>query len=79
MKATMICLALLAVAPTAARADFNIDGFTAGMTKTEALAKLRAEGSVLALDDQTLTTGPYLFSFCKNGRFRKTISPRRGG
>ena len=47
------------------------------MTKTEVLAKLRAVGSVLALDDQTLTRGPYLFSFCKNGRLSsltKTIT-----
>jgi hypothetical protein len=67
MKTSMIGLALLALAPTAAWADFNIDGFAAGMTKTEVLAKLPA-GSVRALDDQTLDADPYIFSFCKNGR-----------
>ena len=84
MKTAIIALALLALAPTAARADFNIDGFTAGMTKTETLAKLRAEGLVPkpplipALDDpQMFQTGPYTFSFCKNDRLgglSKTIT-----
>jgi hypothetical protein len=84
MKTAVIGLAFLALTPTAARADFNIDGFTAGMTKTEALAKLRAEGLVPKpplvpelSDGHEFETGPYTFFFCKNDRLvslSKTIS-----
>jgi hypothetical protein len=70
MKTAVIGLAFLALTPTAARADFNIDGFTAGMTKTEALAKLRAEGLVPKpplvpelSDGHEFETGPYTFFF----------------
>jgi hypothetical protein len=84
LNTTTIGLTLLALTPTAARADFNIDGFTAGMTKTETLAKLRAEGLVPKpplipelKNDQQFETGPYTFSFCKNDRLAglsKTIT-----
>jgi hypothetical protein len=84
MESTMIGLALIALTATAAWADFNIDGFTAGMTKTETLAKLRAEGLVPKppiipelKNDQQFETGPYTFSFCKNDRLAglsKTIT-----
>ena len=84
MKTSIIGLTFLALAPTAAWADFNIDGFTAGMTKTETLAKLRGEGLVPKpplipelKNDQEFETGPYTFSFCKNDRLSglsKTIT-----
>jgi hypothetical protein len=79
-----IGLMLLALAPTAAWADFNIDGFTPGMTKTETLAKLRGEGLVPKPpiipelnNNQQFETGPYVFIFCKNDRLAglsKTIT-----
>ena len=84
MKTAVIGLAFLALAPTASWADFNIDGFTAGMTETEALAKLRAEGLVPKpplvpelSDGHEFETGPYTFFFCKNDRLvslSKTIT-----
>jgi hypothetical protein len=84
MKTVMIGLALLALVPTSSWANFNIDGFTAGMTKTETLTKLRTEGLVPKLplipelnDNQRFETGPYWFTFCKNDRLiglSKTIT-----
>lgn len=75
MKTAVVGLALLALAPTVAWADFNIDGFTAGMTKADTLVKLRAEGLVPKPplipelnDNQRFETGPYWFTFCKNER-----------
>jgi len=84
MKTHVLTLVLLVLASTAAKADFNIDGFRAGMTKTETLAKLRSQGLVpkpplipALSNDQEFETGPYTFNFCKNDRLNsvsKTIT-----